>query len=640
MLATFRNHAKGWAAWVLVIIISIPFAFWGISQYRSLVTTDYVAKVNGEKIMPNDFQRAYEQTYQQRQSALGGKFNPTQQEEQALKQQVLNDLINRALVREQAAKDKLVTNKTQVQAEIAQMPAFQSNGRFDFDRYRVVLADNNLTEAQFVNQIRDELTAQQLEGGVQASAVAVPKEVDSVIALLKEKRDVAWFVVPLDKYKPAQPPSDNEIEAYYKAHQQEFSTPTTLTVNYVRLDEKTLEGKVQVTPEDLQSYYDTHQNKFGIPPARKAAGILIKPDGTGTRAWSAAKAEAESLLAQLKGASDPEKTFSKLAEEKSADKVSSRNGGALGWIARGQMPQPFDKALFGIAKTGGIAGPVRVKQGWYLIQLLDERGGSVKPFDQVKEEVAKDYRESKAMDLYYKLGDQLANLAYEHPDSLEPVAQKLGLQVQSESGVSRNDGQGVAKNDKIRQAAFSDTVMKQHRNSEPVKLGTNDAVVLRVSDVQPSHPKPLADVKGAIVSALDRQEAEASARAATQQALKALRSGRSMTDVALSLGVAAQKAKAVERSGSNLPPGLATAVFSTPPLQGSPRYGSTKVNGDDVAVFAVEKVIPGDATSAKQEEVQGYMQALMQLYANQTEAAYTAWLRSQAEIKIDKDNIP
>lgn len=642
MLATFRNHAKGWAAWVFVIIVTVPFAFWGISQYRSLVTTDYVAKVNGVKIMPQAFQRVYQQTYEQKQTQLGDKFDPTQQQQKALKDQVLQQLIRRSLLRQQAAANGLVVGEADVRAQIEQVPAFQSGGKFDFDRYQAVLAANNYSIAQFESNVRRDLTVQELQDGIQDSAFAVPSEVDSLIGLLKQKRKIAWFIVPLSNFMPKTPPTDAQVAAYYHSHQSQYSVPTTVTINYVQLDPATLEGRVSVTSANLQDYYDTHQNQFGIPPARKAAQILVKPQGTSVKAWEQAALKAADLLAEIKQSSHPLDLFAKLAKADSDDKTSSRNGGSLGWIARGQMPKPFDQALFGIAKVGGVAGPVRTADGWHLIQLLGQRGGSVKPFADVKDQVKAAYLKSKASDLYYQLGDKLANIAYEHPDSLDPVAKGLGLDIHSVAGVSRSSGTGVAKNDKVRAAAFSDSVLKEHQNSQPVKLGPNDAVVLRVSDVVPGHPKPLSAVHDSIVAALQREEASQAARDATSRALHELRGAGDMKKVALSLGLAVQGPTEVGRSDASLPQALRTAAFATPPRAGSDgRYASVELKSGNYALFQLLGVVPGkEDTSKKSNERQAFAAELGQLDAGQAFDDYVAWLRSQAEIKIDKDNIP
>ncbi|MGH8225356.1 MAG: SurA N-terminal domain-containing protein [Gammaproteobacteria bacterium] len=641
MLTSFRSHIKGWIAWVFVILVSVPFALWGVSSYRSVITTDYVAKVNGEKILPPAFQRSYQQVYQQRENSLNGKFNPTPGEEKALKQQVLQQLITQTLLRQQANSYHLLASEADVRAEIGQIPAFQANGHFSLAQYQAVLASNGMSTDQFEAQVRTGLRTQVLQRGLAGSAFATPQQTDALIGLLKEQRKIAWLELPLAHFMPKEAPSEQEIAAYYKSHAKDFTTPMTVTINYVQLDPQALEARIKTSDEDLQAYYRTHQSDYGIPPARKTAQILIKPAAPGTQGWAAAAAKAKKLLGEIQAAADPEKKFAVLAKQNSDDKVSARNDGSMGYLGRGQMPQAFDNALFGIKKTGGVAGPVRTTDGWHLIQFLAERGGSVKPYAEVKTKVEKDYRASKAKDLYFTLGDQLANLSYENPGSLDPVAKALNLKVQTLSGVTAEQGQGIASDETIRKAAFSDSLLKMHQNSAPVKLGDLNAVVLRVADSQPSHAKPLAEVRDTIVGDLKKQQALASAEAAAVRAVSALHAGKTVAEVAKSLGVTAHASADYTRGEAKLPPALEQAAFAAPPpAANKPDYGMAGLSDGNPAVFALLAVTPGNPRQLKQQEQQAYLMQLAQLNATQEFTDYLAWLRAHAEIKIDQDNIP
>jgi len=640
MLATFRSHAKGWIAWVFVILVSVPFALWGIGQYRSLITTDYVAKVNGTKIMPQRLQDAYERAFQQRQSELNGQFNPDSKQQLQLKKQTLQQLVNSTLLQQQATRDRLVTSSSDVYQQINQIPAFQLNGHFDYQQYKAVLASNGLTVDQFENQVRSQFMTQQLQLGIARTSLPTPREIDSVAALLQQQRKVAWFVLPLKQFMPSRPPSDSAVQDYYKAHQDRYSTPETVTVAYLQLDKQALASRVKVTPDAIRDYYRTHQSQYGVPPARKVAEILIKPSAAGTSAEAAAKSKAESLLQQVKAAKDRQATFAELARKQSDDKVSSRNGGSIGYVSRGQLPQKLDDTVFGLDKTGAIAGPVRTSRGWVLLQLLAERGGSVRPFDQVKSQVEKDYTAEKAKDLYYKLDGDFANLTYEHAGSLDVAANKLGLKVQTVAGVTRQDGTGIADNAQVRKTAFSDSVLKQHQNSNPIKLGNENAVVLRVSDVTPSKVKPLEQVRQKITAALSQKQARDAAAHAAEQALVALRGGQPMATVAKERNETMQGPEQIKRSDSTLPSALMQAVYTLAPAMGSKaRYASTAMPDGGQAVYALLAVTPGSSDQLKEAEQTAYANRIGRIYAEQNAQDYLNWLRSQADIKIVEDNI-
>ncbi|MGA7965273.1 MAG: SurA N-terminal domain-containing protein [Gammaproteobacteria bacterium] len=640
MLATFRSHAKGWIAWVFVILVSVPFALWGIGQYRSLITTDYVAKVNGIKIMPQQLQQAYERAFQQRQTELKGQFNPNPKEQLQLKMDALRQLINSSLLQQQASNDRMLASNNDVQAQIEQIPQFQANGHFDYQQYKLVLANNNLSVDQFENQVRTQIMTQQLQEGIARSTIPTPREVSALVALQRQQRKVSWFVLPLKQFMPSNPPAAAAIQTYYQAHQAQYSTPETVTISYLQLDKQVLASRVKVTPEALQDYYRTHQSQYGIPPARKVAEILIKPATAGTAAVAAAKAKAEKLLAQIKATKDRQTTFAALARKDSDDPISRRNGGSIGYVARGQLPETLDNAVFGLSGTGAIAGPVHTSRGWVLLQLLDKRAGSVQPFAKVKARVTADYTADKAKDLYYKLDGDFANLTYEHAGSLDATAKALDLKILTVSGVTREKGTGIAQNKQVRKAAFSDSVLSQHQNSNPIKLGNENAVVLRVSNVTPSKVKPLSVVRQDIVAALSQQKARETAAQASAEALAKLRAGQSMVAVAKEQNAAMHGPQQIGNSDSKLPPNLVQAAFTLAPTAGSKaRYATVTMPDGGQAVYALLGVKLGQADNLKPAEQTAYTTQLGDIYAEQSAQDYLSWLRSKADIKVVKSNI-
>lgn len=640
MLSSFRKHTKGWIAWAFVIVISVPFALWGIGQYRSLVTTDYVAKVNGTKIMPQQLLDAYNRAFQQRQTQLNGKFNPSPKQQLQLKMDTLRQLIDRTLLLQQAAADRMVADSQAVRSQIEQIPQFQNNGHFDYQQYKLILANNGLSPAQFENEIRTQIMTQQLQLGVAQTTLVTPRELNEMVALLREQRKASWFILPLKRFMPSVPPSATAIEAYYKAHQAQYATPETATIAYLQLNSKTLAQRVDITPEKLREYYRTHLSRYGTPPARKLAEILIKPAAAGSAAVAAAKSRAEKLLTRIESAKDKLTTFAELARKYSDAPISRRNGGSIGYVVPGQLARALDKAAFALSGEGAVAGPVHAKQGWVLLQLLAVRSGAVKPFDQVKSAVRKDYVADRTKALYYKLDNKFANLTYENSHSLEPAAKALGLEIDTINNVSRERGTGIAKNPLVRKAAFSDSVLKDHRNSNPVILGEQNAVVLRVSSITPSKVRPLNAVRKEIAGVLSRQQAREAVARAAAQALAQLRNGKPMTTVAKQMQAGMQGPQLIARAGSKLPQALTQAVFSlAPAANGKARYAATALPGGNQAVYALLGVKHGTTNKLKSTELSAYVFQLGQIYAAQTTREYVAWLRSKADIKIVKDNI-
>lgn len=643
MLTSFRSHIKGWIAWAFVILVSVPFALWGIGNYSSVITSNGVASVNGTEITQQSFQNAYRNAYQQRQKEMGGKFDPTPEQEKALKEQVLNQLVNHALLRQQASKYHMVASAADVQSSIRQTPVFQVNGKFNFQQYRAVLRANNLTPEQYEASVRTSLKSRILQIGLAGSAFATPSNANAVLSLTSEQRKVSWFALPLAQFKPSKAPSNDDIKAWYHAHEKAFTTPTTLTIRYVQLDVDALKKLIKPDKQDLLSWYHGNLSQFGTPPARKAAEILIKPDQTSAQGWAAAKKKATELLAKVEQSKDAKKTFAELAKKHSDDPVSRRNNGSIGYVGRGQMSTAFDTALFNIDSIDGLAGPVRTDEGWVLLQLLAKRAGKVKPYDQVKSEVKEKYLEAKASDRYYGEGEKLANLAFEHPGSLEQISKELNLKIQTVSGVTRNKGTGIAEHDKIRKVAFSGNVLKQHQNSEPVNLSDLNVVVLRVEDVQPSKLQPLKSVHDQVVAAIQQSRAKHAADQAADHAVAQLRDGKHFVQVARTLNVKASGPATITRAAmaASVPAPVAQAAFSKPvPAPGQTLYGRTILQNGEPVLFALLEVVQDNKDNVKPQERQAYVAQLARMHANQEMNAYVAWLRQQAEVKIDEDKLP
>lgn len=642
MLALFRSHAKSWITWLLVLIVSIPFAFWGISQYRSVVTKNYVAKVNGQKIMPHEFQQAFQQAYKRDQSMFGSSFDPSPAQEKAIKHQVLEQLINRTLIAEQASKDGIHVTNGMVRQYIKNgqnFSVFQANGHFNFARYKAVLANAGMSPKQFENRIREELTLQTLQTGLTNTAFVTPQEVNRTLALIKEKRKVGYLVFNAKDFESKQTVTAKEVKAYYQGHKQRFMTPEQLSINYIRIDSAYLQKKIHPTGDQLRSYYAEHENLFGVPPARKAAQILIKPKNHTSKGWQKAKLTAEKLLNKINA--DHGKNFAATARKYSQDLSSKRQGGDLGWIQQGQLPPKLGKALFSMKEKGKVAGPIKTADGYHLIRLLGTRGGHVKPFAQVKDLVKSKYRKSKASDLYYKLGDKLANLAYEHPNSLGPVARALGLKIETLHGVSKSSGPGVAKNAKIRKAAFSSAVLKSHQNSQPIKLGKEDVVVLHVANATPSHLKPLASVKKDIVDTLKHESARKAAKTTAGEAANRLKSGLTLEDVAKQYPDAHWKKPIwITRDNSKIPSGILQVAFHKSLSKGDkPLVSTTSLSNGNQAVIVLKAVKLGNSSSIKKSIRKEYLSQLGEMEASASFSAYVAWLRQHANITVDQNNM-
>ncbi len=636
VIQAFRDNIPKWITGIILALIIGPFALWGINSYFSASGNTSVAKVNGKEISPQDFQQAYQERYQQLQQMFGAAFQPGMINEKQLRNEVLQQLINETLLDQEVGKRHYGVSDAQLVAAVQQIPAFQVDGKFSSRVYRSTLANVGMTPALFEQREIRGIAVNQLQNAIQNSAFATPQELASNLAVKDEQRLISYMIISAKRYRVQAQVSDAEIAAYYHVHASQFMTPEKVTLDYVQLNEAQLAKNVQASDTQLQAMYQQQISSFKQDEARKAQHILIAVNGNNPKADAAAKAKAEDILRQIRAGAN----FSKLAEKYSDDPGSAKNGGNLGWIQRGQMVKPFEDALFSIPKVGDVVGPIRTQYGYHIIKLDGIRAPATESFAQVRGQLLAAYQKKKADDEYYALGDKLANLAYEHPDSLRAVSRQLNLPIGTVADVTRNSGTGIAVNPAVREKAFSSEVLDQGMNSNPIKIGPHYVVVIRVKRHVPSEQRPLTEVRGQIIDVLKQQQAAQQAEQTAITLERAVKSGKNPMQTAKIYAATFAQPKFISRSDTNVPAAVLMAAFSTPrPARGGLVAGRVALADGDQAVFVLTGVKAGDITNLTKKQEVTQLRELARLNGEAEFTAYLANLRRHAEIKVYSANI-
>jgi len=637
VIQALRDNMPKWITAVILVVIIGPFALWGINSYFTASTDNSIATVNGDPISPADFERAYQGQYARLQQFYGPSFKPGMIDEKQLRQQVLDGLINETLLNQQVAKQHYSVSDSRLIDAIQKIPAFQVGGKFSPQAYSSALAASGMSPTEFETRDRQGMEVGQVQDSIQNSSIATPGELAAEVAARQQQREISYIQVNTVYLLGAQQVSDADVAAYYKAHGNEFMTPEKVSLAYVELDEANLAKQVQPSDADLQAQYQQQLDKFKQDESRDARHILVAVKGGDPKADAAAKAKADDILKQLKAGAD----FAKLAQQYSDDTGSAKQGGELGNVTRGIMVKPFEDALFAMQKPGDIAGPVKTQFGYHIIQLEGIKVAAQKPFSEVRAQLAADYQKKKADDEYFSLGDQLANLAYEHPDSLDAVSKQLNLPVQTVDDVTRDGGTGLAANADVRKAAFSAQVLNQGNNSAPIQLGPNHAVVVRIKGHIPSEPKPLDEVHTQIASILKQQRATEAASKLAIGLSQEVQKGADPGAVAKGRGgVSYVKPDFVGRNQTGVPNQLLTAAFQAPdPATAGRTVETVALDNGDQAVLLVTAVKPGDASALDAQQRQQQMQNLSREDGSAEFAAYMAHLRKQAKIIVNTKNL-
>lgn len=628
MLQTIRERAQGWFAWAIVILITIPFAFWGIDSYLGGGSEPVAATVNGQEITERELEIQLQNYRGQLRERLGANYRPELFDDAKLRQDVLDNLVRELVLAQAAADLGLAASKREIRNAILAEPAFQRGGQYDKAAYERAVQLQGLSPRQFEERLRQRLISTQLSRLVATSELVTDAELAEAVRLQRQQRALSYLTFPTARFAADQPIGDAEVAAYYEAHPDAFRTPEQVRVAYLVLDAETLSSGVVTSEEDLRALYDKEATRFRQPERRSVRHILIQlPSGADEATQQAARQRAEQVLERLRQGED----FAALAKELSEDPGSAAQGGDLGLIERGMMDPAFEGAAFALAAQT-LSDPVKSAFGYHLLRVDQIVPEQVKPFAEVRDELAKEAQKKHMEGQYFELAERLANLTYEHPDSLEPAAEALGLKIQESDWLSRTGGQGVLANPKVMASAFAPDVL-QGSNTELIEPERDamQAVVLRVLEHREASMRPLAEVRPEIEAAIAKEQARTAAQAAAGTALTRLRGGTPLSEVAGDYPVTGLGL--VGRDDPKVPAPIRNLAFTLPhPSAGTASYGESTLANGDAVVVQVSEVQDGKLDALPPEAKDEERQRLARTLGRQSYEHLVSDLVSRAKV--------
>ncbi|WP_215776188.1 SurA N-terminal domain-containing protein [Paludibacterium sp. B53371] len=493
---------------VILGLVALTFVGFGVSSYSSVAEDPYLVKVGSTKIALRDIDRELD----------GQPINAD------ARQRALEGLIQRNLILNEAASTRLLVGDAQLQQAIASIPAFQDNGKFSLDKYKDFLAKRQMTGPQFEERISRDLLMQNQMSAFTSGQITSQALAGRIGQILGETRTVSAMVLTPPAFASQVKLDDATIAAYYKANTAKFKAPEAVKLSYVVLSQAQLAQSLNVTDEELHKFYQQHLDQFGQEQRRASHILLTVPQGAAPQDVAKIKAEADAILKQVRA--NPA-SFAQVARARSQDPGSAEKGGDLGFFPRGAMVKAFDNVVFQM-KPGQISEVVRSEYGFHIIRLDAIQQPD---FNAVKEQVAQQLKLQKAAAVFRSQSDTLTEVAYQQGDSLKGVQDALKLVPQQSGWITRDpSGQDpLQSNPKVLAAAFSNDVLVKKHNSEPIDMGNNTLVVLRVTDHQPAHQLKLDEVRDAIKMQLIATEGAKLATAKGQADLADLKAGKPVT---------------------------------------------------------------------------------------------------------------
>jgi peptidyl-prolyl cis-trans isomerase D len=628
MFEFIRTHQRLMQIFLAIIIVP-SFAFVGLGSYKSFSDdAGTIAKIDGKPLSQQEFDNAVRSQLDSYRQRLGAQFDQKLFDTPEFKQSILDQLIAERAVAAEVGHANLTVGDAQLQKAIVDL--FGGPGAFDMDRYKAILAAQGLRPADNDARMRRDLALQQLGGAIENTGFA-PHTVSKALSDIgAQEREVQELLLPVTDFVPQVKITDEMVKAYYEKNSKFFEVPEQAKIEYVVFNSDAAMSQVSVTDAEVAAYYEANKAAFTTPDSRRASHVLIALKKGATAAeTSAAKAKADAIVAELRKTPGD---FAKVAKAKSEDPVSGEQGGDLGVIdvtTKGTLPAAVEAAALKL-KVGEISDAVQSEFGFHVLTLTALTPAVVKPLDAVKTDVAEALKKQKAAKKYSEMAEAFTNTVYEQSDSLKPVADKLGLKIETAAGVSRTPSPAAAaapyNNAKFLAALFSNESISGKRNTEAVESAPSTLVAGRIVEFKPASKRPLAEVDAAIRQRVTMEEAAKLAAKAGEEKLAAFKKSGDAT------GFAA--AKLVSRSKPEGLNGLAMQAVMKADATKLPSYVGVDVPGMGYGIYRIGKVqqpAEQDAARRKSEEEQ-----IGRMVAQQEMHDYIELLKQKFKVKILK----
>lgn len=596
MLQSIREHTQGWIAGVVISVIILSFALWGVHSYFiGGGNNNVVAEVNGVEITREQLTVAYERLRRQVQAQYGSNNPLNTKDETVLKDRALRALVDVEVLKQASAEQGFQISNQQIDNYLQSMPEFRVEGQFSIERFQEVLSSILLTTSEFLDLIKTSLLIDQPKLGILFTSFALPDETDYTISLVNQDRYIEYILLPLQHFlaKPTQI-SAERIRTYYEKNKNDFMTPEQVNIEYLELSVKDVAAKINPTEALLKNFYNENINAYTQPMTWKLMRIEIPILATAT--------QEELNQQQTKVVT----IMQSLTNGEAFAKVASRypnNISELGWLSLNQVPLELQKEVANLTKRGQFTQPIKTNNAMVIVGAVDIKEPKIQTFEEIKNKVHETYIHQQAEEKFVELREQLANAAYEHPDSLQFASKTLNLPIQTSELFAKDKvGKDISQYKKIRDVAFSRDVLEMQNNSDVIQVSPEMVIVLRVKSHIASTLLPLSGISQQIADKLKAQEAEVQAEKFVQELLMKLKSGEDPQKIAQSNGLQWIKVGEIGRYSNKVDPAILDMAFSLANpkfLKNNKSYGTTKLT-NGYAIVAVDAVRSGTVPNPKQ----------------------------------------
>jgi len=594
MLQSMRQGAQSTAAKIIIGLIVLSFAAFGLETLLPGGAGTSVAEVNGEEITPFALQEAVTQQKRQLVSILGDDIDPALLDDDRLQPRALDSLIQRTLMLQKSSALNLVASEAQVGKSITSIEAFQLNGEFSADAYRSVLANAGYTPERFRRAQAEDILLTQLQTAISETEFTTTTERAAAANVVAEERDVRYLVVSDSDLVSDDDLSDEALRQYYDENQAAFFNPEKIIAEYIVLEPA--DFVVSVDEDVVRDQFESVKDEYEVAEQARVSHILL------IQGDDESDADFAGRLAQVSDRLASGDEFPDVAAELSDDLGSASMGGELGFTDGTAFPEAMEDAIAALTAPGEISPPVETDAGTHFIRLEERISGESVDYDSVKAELRASIEAAEAERELLIAVEELRDLAFNAVDLAGP-AEAVGAEVQRSSPFSVDDGLGLFEESRLREVAFAADVKEAGNNSDVVEISGQRYVVLRVSEIKPPQVAPLAEVEAEVRAQVQANAEAAALSTITQTAEQMLKDGESFEAAAKVLGLEWRVELAATRLSSQLPRAVLDAAFDMSASEEN-ALRTVPVPGEGYAVVQLARVSPGALSQLNQGEQQ------------------------------------
>ena len=615
----------------LLLMVAVTFISWGGYSFFRKEKYNYAAKVDGVPIHVRDYQETLQGVLKRYRDAMGPAFTDKMIEELRIKENVLEELISRALILQEGKRLGLHISDGELRMAIESTPTFQLNGQFDSRLYERFLRLNRMVAEDFEQMQRENLIYNKVVNLIRLNGAKVSEQ-ETLEAYLfeNEKINLHFIKIAPGAFRGHVSANEIEIKDYYQKQQEEFKIPAYLQIQYLAFRPSDYESKIQISPDEIKRYYDQRKDSFKIPKKVRVREILIKvdPQDSPERIEEKRK-KAEEILGRVKKTKD----FASLAKQVSESGTASK-GGDLGWLQKGNIGEPLETVLFSL-KAGTFTDVLRVGEGFYIFKAEEVTEEKQKTFEEVKDQIHQGLKKEKAKAEASRRADDAFYSLFRSRE-IEKFAREKDVPIKTTGFFKEGDEiPELGKDPSFYSSAFS---LKTGEISSVISIPPN-FYILKLVDKKESRIPSLDEVKEEVIRMVAGKKADEKARQTADEILNKIKTGLGMSKAIEGKSYSVDETGFFLRSGGVIPKigpagELMTSLASLTEQKPLPKEPFRTKEG----YFVVRLLASEPADRNKFESVKKNLEK--RLTYQKQEEFFRNWLqhlRAKAKVEINKD---